>query len=75
MKRSLFVFSATAVLLFSSVCDLFADVKLSENDSYEYNNIVSQLDKPAAPKVLDDYIVFTQPAGPRFIGIAFDFDL
>ncbi len=74
MKRSLFVFSATAILLFSSVCNIFADAKFSESDSYEYNNIVSQLNEASAPQVLDEYVVFTQSSGPRFIGIAFDFE-
>lgn len=46
----------------------------SEKDLYEYNNIVSQLEKTQEPFVTENYIVFTEKAGPRFIGIAFDFE-
>lgn len=45
-----------------------------EKDLYEYNNIVSQLEKTQEPFVTENYIVFTEKAGPRFIGIAFDFE-
>ncbi len=47
---------------------------LPEKDLYEYNNIVAKLETPAEPVVTENYIVFTEKTGPRFIGIAFDFE-
>lgn len=46
----------------------------SEKDLYEYNNIVAKLEKTSEPFVTEDYVVFTQKTGPRFLGIAFDFE-
>lgn len=47
---------------------------LPEKDLYEYNNIVAKLEKPQEPVITENYIVFTEKTGPRFIGIAFDFE-
>ena len=46
---------------------------LPEKDLYEYNNIVAKLETPQEPVITENYIVFTEKSGPRFIGIAFDF--
>ena len=47
---------------------------LPEKDLYEYNNIVAKLETPQEPVITENYIVFTEKSGPRFIGIAFDFE-
>ncbi|MDE5898532.1 MAG: isoamylase [Treponemataceae bacterium] len=47
---------------------------VEEKDLYEYNNLVSRIEKAAPPQVADNFIIFTYPAGPRFVGIAFDFE-
>ena len=63
---------AAAVLLNLSCYVGAEEVKQSEKDLYEYNNIVSQLSKPVEPYVTGDYVVFTHDSDPRFVGIAFD---
>lgn len=45
-----------------------------EKDLYEYNNIIAKLEEPKEPAITENYIVFTEKTGPRFIGIAFDFE-
>ena len=45
-----------------------------EKDLYEYNNVVANITKAAPPRVLDTMIVFTAESGPRYVGIAFDFE-
>lgn len=47
---------------------------LPEKDLYEYNNIIAKLESPKEPEITENYIVFTEKTGPRFIGIAFDFE-
>lgn len=65
---------AAAGLLFACLCAHAEKPVQEEKDLYEYNNIVSKLTKPLPPFSGDNYIVFTQPMGHRFIGIAFDFE-
>lgn len=73
MKLFSKIFAATVLLNLS--CYVGAEeVKQSEKDLYEYNNIVSQLSKPVEPHVTGDYVVFTHDSDPRFVGIAFDFE-
>ena len=62
-------FMLSAILTFAETSN-----NPAEKDLYEYNNIVAKLENPEEPKVKENYIVFTQPMGPRFIGIAFDFE-
>lgn len=45
-----------------------------EKDLYDYNNIVAKLDTCSQPCIQNNYIIFTEETGPRFIGIAFDFE-
>ena len=55
----------------------FAEKSISTNnekDLFEYNNIIVSLEKPAAPIVTDNYIIFTASSKARFTGIAFDFE-
>lgn len=73
MKRILSLIIST--IIFSSVF-VFAEKTelLNEKDLYEYNNIVAKLEKVQKPFYTDNYVVFTQNSGPRFVGIAFDFE-
>ncbi|MGP1459368.1 MAG: glycogen-binding domain-containing protein [Treponema sp.] len=43
-------------------------------DLYEYNNLIAGLETSGMPLVTERYVVFTHKAGPRFVGIAFDFE-
>ncbi len=45
-----------------------------EKDLYEYNNTVANIMEAEEPRVTENYIVFSHPSGPRFVGIAFDFE-
>ncbi|MCF0242778.1 MAG: isoamylase [Treponema sp.] len=36
--------------------------------------MIHEIDKPQAPVISDDYIVFTADSGYKFVGIAFDFE-
>ncbi len=72
MKRILSLIIST--IIFSSVF-VFAEKSVSqEKDLYEYNNIVAKIEKVQKPFYTENYVVFTQKSGPRFIGIAFDFE-
>lgn len=74
MKKTIYLF---IILLFTFVNSFIfakkADI-VQENDLYEYNNIVSMLEKVTAPTITDRYIIFTQKPESRFIGIVFDFE-
>lgn len=72
MKR--LTIACAAGLLFAASCLYAEKAPVQEKDMYEYNNIVTKLDKASVPQVTDNYIIFTEPTGPRFIGIAFDFE-
>lgn len=41
---------------------------------YEYRVAVNEIEQVTAPYQKDDYIVFTAKAGPRHVGIVFDFE-
>ncbi len=64
-----------AILFFHFITFAFAEKpKIVEKDLFEYNNIVVGLEKPTAPVVTDNYIIFTASSLARFTGIAFDFE-
>lgn len=42
--------------------------------NYEIDSLLRNIDKPCAPVVTDDYIIFTADVNNRFVGIAFDFE-
>lgn len=74
MKRIIGFF--TFSLIFSFSIQVFAKESeiAVEKDLYEYNNIIANINESSSPQVLDNFIVFTYPKGPRFVGIAFDFE-
>lgn len=55
-------------------CVLYAQDYYKEIETYEYNNLINSINKVQEPIVTDKYIVFTAETGPRFVGIAFDFE-
>ncbi len=74
-KISSFLLSA---VLFCTAA--FADTYASSNvrampiDPSDYSDIACSISDVSAPYVKGDYIIFTQKKGPRYIGIAFDFE-
>ena len=73
MKR-FFALITTGIMLISTFAHAEENPVLPEKDLYEYNNIVARLDFPKEPVIMENHIVFTQKTGPRFVGIAFDFE-
>ena len=72
MKRiSLFLISL-ALFCHASFADSI--VKALPIDDADYAEIASTIQEVKAPYVKGDYIIFTQKKGPRYIGIAFDFE-
>ena len=55
-------------------CVLYAQDYYKEIETYEYNNLINSINKVQEPIVTDKYIVFTAETGPRFVGIAFDYE-
>ena len=43
-------------------------------EPYELDLLIHNIEKPGAPIITEDYIVFTAEPGNRFVGIAFDFE-
>ncbi len=70
-KRALF-----ALLAFSAVSVFSVSAKEAkvQNDTYDYDNLVTQLQSVQAPVVADGYVVFTADSNARNVGIAFDFE-
>ncbi len=66
-------FSALVMALILSAGSLYAAEQI-EYKPYFYDKVIREIDKPQAPVVTDDYIVFTSEAGHRFVGVAFDFE-
>ncbi len=66
-------FFLTALLLIPAAAASGAE-RRNTDDRYEYDKLVTTIVKPSAPRVEDDCIIFTAEKGPRFVGIAFDFE-
>ena len=72
MKKLILLLTAMAVgLLFAS--PLFA-AEQTNYQNFELDTLLHGIDKPGAPVVTDDYIIFTADTRHRFVGIAFDFE-
>ena len=63
----------SAALLLVGFGTMYAQTA-DEPDTYELTNLISTITSVQAPFVTDKFIVFTQQNGPRFAGIAFDFE-
>lgn len=73
MTRKNFLFAPLAFFLLGGIS--FAEKAPPESaHSYEYREIAQQLQEPGAPFEKDGSIVFSAEEGPRYIGIAFDFE-
>ena len=72
MKKLILLFAVMVVgLLFAS--PLFA-AEQTNYQNFELDTLLHGIDKPGAPVVTDDYIIFTADTRHRFVGIAFDFE-
>ena len=62
-------------LLFILFCPSILIAAEAENVTpYFYDKIIREIERPEAPVITDDYIVFTADASNRFVGVAFDFE-
>ena len=64
----------TVVFAFLMAFCTFAKEAESEEDLFEFNNLVSKMQGVQAPYVKGNYLVFTAPHTSRYVGIAFDFE-
>ena len=48
--------------------------EITNYQNFELDTLLHGIDKPGAPVVTDDYIIFTADTKHRFVGIAFDFE-
>ena len=48
--------------------------EVTNYQNFELDTLLHGIDKPGAPIVTDDYIIFTADTKHRFVGIVFDFD-
>ncbi|MBQ7157891.1 MAG: isoamylase [Treponema sp.] len=69
MKR-IFCLILTALLAVTA----FAKEAAPEQDLFEFNNLVSEMQGVRAPYQYGKYVVFTAPNNSRYVGIAFDFE-
>src|SRR5574344_1980654 len=80
MKRSFKLVCISAVIFSGFItANLYAaEAKKAKEivykHTYQYREIASEVKDVGAPYEVDNHIVFTAKAGPRFIGIAFDFE-
>lgn len=72
MKRFLKIF--TAALLSLGAAAFAQPTTLEEISSYELTNRITEITEAQPPVITDRHIIFTEKTGPRYIGIAFDFE-
>lgn len=72
MKKKRFLITAAAVALFVRT-SIFAAAPVNYQN-YELDSLLHNIEKPCAPIITDEYIIFTAPTNHRFVGIAFDFE-
>ena len=70
MKKSLLILAALAFLAGTAA----AEKTVESPYSFEYREIAQKLQGPSAPFEKDGCIVFSAELGPRYVGIAFDFE-
>ena len=71
MKR-VKIFAAALSMFFCAAFTFAAEAV--EYKPYFYDKVIRDIDRPQAPVITDDYIVFTADASAHFVGIAFDFE-
>jgi len=72
MKKKRFLIAA-GLILGLCVNSMFAAEKV-HYQNFDLDLLLHNIEKPCAPIVTDDYIVFTADMHNRFVGIAFDFE-
>lgn len=70
--KKLIVLAALVVGCFCAAPVFAAEITNYQN--FELDTLLHEIDKPGAPVVTDDYIIFTADTKHRFVGIAFDFE-
>lgn len=70
--KKLSLFFAIAVFFFSTT-QLFA-AELTNYQDFELDTLLHGIEKPGAPVITDDYIIFTAAPKYRYVGIVFDFE-
>lgn len=73
MKRSIFFF-VLCVLCASVVCAENPSAARDEITAYTKQQIISKIQHATAPRVEENFLVFTAEKTARFVGIAFDFE-
>ncbi|MDY2840868.1 MAG: isoamylase [Treponema sp.] len=66
-------FAAIFLTVFFVLNSLYAAEK-NNYQNFELDTLLHNIDKPGAPLITDDYIIFTADIYNRFVGIAFDFE-
>lgn len=74
MKITSFFKLTVSLLLLSTGSFLFAKEAPINYQPYELDLLIHNIEKPTAPIITDDYIIFTADPNNRFVGIAFDFE-
>lgn len=72
MKKLILLFVAFALCGIGAAGLSAAEITNYQN--FELDTLLHGIDKPGAPLVTDDYIIFTSDPNHRFVGIAFDFE-
>lgn len=70
MKKKI---SLVAAALFVVICSAFA-AEPTNYQNFELDYMLHRIEKPGAPIMTDDYIIFTADVNHRHVGIAFDFE-
>lgn len=73
MKKYKFFAIAVALLAFTGINSLFAAEEIIYQP-YELDKLIHEIEKPTAPVITEDYIIFTADTNHRSVGIAFDFE-
>jgi len=71
MKKNFVLISL--LLIAFCVQSAFSAEKVIYQD-FELDKLIHDIEKPQAPVITDDYIIFTSDCDYRFVGIAFDFE-
>jgi hypothetical protein len=74
MKKNKFLLVLSFLLtLCTGFNYLFAEEEVKYNP-YELDKLLHEIEKPGAPVITEDYIIFTADPKSRYVGIAFDFE-
>lgn len=72
MKKTRFL--VVAGLLLSLCMGSIYAAEQTNYQNFELDTLLHNIDKPCAPIITDDYVIFTADMHNRFVGIAFDFE-